>query len=135
MEKQGQFVNVKTRDGKVLLSLYFNPGSGVVLESRLDTNSAQGREYKGSGGNGGNGRNGGNGSSSDNGDGMTYPQKRLLFRLMAQQGVEGASVQKELMKLFQVDEFSEITKHDASRMIEQLLKEAKEGGNGNGLPF
>jgi hypothetical protein len=133
MEKQGRYVNVKTSDGKVLLSLYFNPGSGVVLESRLDSKPAQGREYKGNGGNGGNG-NGRNGSTSDNGSGMTYPQKRLLFRLMAQEGFEGDAARDELLKLFEVDTLKEVSKQEASRMIERLLKEAKEGGDGDGLP-
>ena len=132
MDRPGRYVNVKTSDGKVLLSLYFNPGSGVVLESRLDTSPSQGREYKGNGGNGGNGRNGGNRSSSDSGDGMTYPQMRLLFRLMAQDGVEKEAADAELQRRFQVDSLADVSKHDASRMIEQLLAEAK--GDDDGLP-
>jgi hypothetical protein len=134
MEKQGRYVNVKTSDGKVLLSLYFNPGSGVVLESRLEGRNGQRQGYKGNGNNG-NGRNGGNGGSSDNGSGMTYPQKRLLFRLMAQEGFEGDAAQAELLKLFEADSFKDVSKSEASRMIERLLKEAKEGGDGGGIPF
>jgi hypothetical protein len=143
MEKQGRFVNVKSRDGRVLLSLYFNPGSGVVLESRLDGRYAQGQGYRGNRGNG-NGRNGGNGKgngyggnggSSDNGIGMTYPQKRLLFRLMAQEGFEGDAAQGELLRLFETDSLGDVSKQEASRMIERLLKEAKEGGDGGGIPF
>jgi hypothetical protein len=136
MERQGRYVNVKTSDGKFIMSLYFNPGSGIVLENRLDGGADQGQENKGSrSGNGGNGKSGGNGGSSDNGTDMTYPQKRLLFRLLAQQGVEGDAAQKELLKLFQADSLKDVSKQEASRMIERLLKEAKEGGGGNGIPF
>ena len=35
MEQKGRYVNIKTKEGKFILSLYFNPGSGVVLEDRL----------------------------------------------------------------------------------------------------
>jgi hypothetical protein len=133
MEKQGRYVNVKTSDGKVLLSLYFNPGSGIVLESRLDSKPAQGRGPANKGN--GNGKERGNGSSSDNGTGMTYPQKRLLFRLMAQEGFEGDAAQEELLRLFEADTLMDVSKSEASRMIERLLKEAKEGGGKDGLPF
>jgi hypothetical protein len=139
MERQGRYVNVKTSDGKFIMSLYFNPGSGIVLENRLDGGADLGRENKGSrsdnGGNGKNGGNGSNGGSSDNGADMTYPQKRLLFRLLAQEGIEGDVAQKELLKLFEADSLKDVSKMEASRMIERLLKEAKEGGGGNGIPF
>lgn len=131
MEQQGRYVNVRAADGKVLLSLYFDAGSGIVLESRLDGRTGGQREERG---NGGNGKGHGNGGTSNNGSSMTYPQKRLLFRLMAQEGFEGVLAEKELLRLFEADTLKDVSKTDASRMIERLLKEAKEGG-GNGIPF
>jgi hypothetical protein len=128
MEKRGSFVNVKTKDGRVLLSLF--PGKDIVLEGKLDSELKQGNESteKKSG-------NGGNGGYRNTGDLMTYPQKRLLFRLLAQEGIEGDKAEAELLKLCEVESLKEITKSEASRMIERLLKEAKEGGDGGGLPF
>ncbi len=78
MEKRGSFVNVKTKDGRVLLSLF--PANGIILEGRLDNVFQRTESGEKKGGNG-NGKNGGNGG---NGELMTFPQKRLLFRLMAQ---------------------------------------------------
>jgi hypothetical protein len=130
MEKRGSFVNVKTKDGRVLLSLF--PAKDIILEGRLDNvlQRTESGEKKGGNGNGGNGGNGG----SVNGELMTYPQKRYLFRILAQQGVEGNKVQEHLLKLFQADSMKDVTKQEASRMIERLLKEA-EGGENGGIPF
>ena len=64
---------------------------------------------------------------------MTSPQKRLLFRLMAtQQGLEGEKAHEELKKRFRAKSLQEVSKLDASRMIEQLLE--GKGGNGHGSP-
>jgi hypothetical protein len=128
MEKRGSFVNVKTKDGRVLLSLF--PAKDIILEGRLDSVFRQetGEEKKGGGDS-----KGGNGDGS-NGELMTYPQKRYLFRIVAQQGVEGNKVQDHLIKLFQADSLKDVTKVEASRMIERLLKDA-EGGENGGIPF
>lgn len=131
MEKQGRYLKVKTRDGRVLMSLFLNLGQGIILEGQLDR---EGRDKQYPPKNGGNGKHGGNGGT-DNGSSMTYPQKRLLFRLMAQEGFEGDAARDELLKLFGNDSLEDVSKSDASRMIERLLKEAKEGGAGNGIPF
>ena len=129
MEKQGRYLKVKTRDGKVLMSLFLNLGQGIVLEGQLDDRKAKQEAPK----NGGNG-NGGNGHAANNGELMTYPQKRFLWRILAQQGVEGNKVQEHLLKLFQADSLNDVTKVEASRMIERLLKET-EGGENGGIPF
>ena len=41
-------------------------------------------------------------AAKENGDLMTSAQKRLLFRLMAQQGVEGDAAHDKLKELFRV---------------------------------
>ena len=128
MDKQGRYLKVKTQDGRVLLSLFLNLGQGIVLEGQLDDRKQEAPR---------NGNGNGNGHAAGNGELMTYPQKRFLWRILAQQGIEGNKVQEHLLKLFQVENLKEVTKIEASRMIERLLKEAKvpEGGEAGGIPF
>lgn len=64
------------------------------------------------------------------GESMTSPQKRLLFRLMATRGKEGETAHEELKKKFRVKSLQEVSKREASRMIEQLME--TQGGNGHG---
>jgi hypothetical protein len=56
---------------------------------------------------------------------------RKLFRLMASKGTEGEKAHEELKKLFQASSLKEVSKLEASRMIDRLLTETK-GGNGHG---
>jgi len=58
---------------------------------------------------------------------MTDSQKRLLFRLMADQGMEGDIAYTRLKKEFQVNSLKEVTKLEASRAIEKFLEDAKGG--------
>ena len=58
---------------------------------------------------------------------MTDSQKRLLFRLLADQGLEGDKAHEHLKKQFQVTTLKEVTKQEASREIEKLLENAKGG--------
>lgn len=69
-----------------------------------------------------------------NGESMTDAQKKYLFRIFASQGVEGEEAHDRLKNLFGVDTLKEVSKFEASKMIESLLAEAK-GGNDNGSPF
>ncbi len=75
-------------------------------------------------------------SQSVPGDPMTDSQKRYLFRIMAVRGKEGEDAHEELKRLFQVKTLKDVTKLDASRMIEDLLEKEKQGnGGGDGTPF
>lgn len=60
-------------------------------------------------------------------DPMTEPQRRKLFRLLAERDMEGDKAHAELMKRFQVSDLNEISKQEASRMIERLIEETKGG--------
>ncbi len=60
-------------------------------------------------------------------DPMTEPQRRKLFRMLAEQGIEGDKAHAELMKRFQVSDLNEVSKQEASRMIERLIEETKGG--------
>ncbi len=117
MEKQSECIKVKTRDGKVLLSIY--PSKEVLIETGPQHEVDQGKAAKDS--------KGGNGKNNGNGDSMTFPQKKFLFRLLAGQGIEGDQALARLKELFKVDNLKDIGKIEASRMIERLLKETKGG--------
>jgi len=63
---------------------------------------------------------------------MTGPQRRLLFRLFAIQGIEAEQAHEELKRRFRVNSLHEVPKRDASKVIEQLLE--AQGGHGDGTP-
>jgi hypothetical protein len=65
---------------------------------------------------------------------MTEAQKRYLFRILAEKGVEKEKAHKHLKELFQVDSLKEVGKLEASRMIERLLQEQKEGEKDESQP-
>ncbi len=113
MEKQSECIKVKDKDGKVLLNIY--PATDVVLEHAAWKEPNQGQ---GSGG-----QNGGSGKGNGNGESMTFPQKKYLFRLLAGQGIEGDKAHFRLKELFKVDSLKEVSKLEASRLIERLIKE------------
>ena len=69
--------------------------------------------------------------SESNGERMTSPQRRKLFRVLAMRGIEGEKAHEELKKLFHVDTLNIVGKMEASRMIDHLIKEDA-GGNGHG---
>lgn len=69
-----------------------------------------------------------------NGEHMTEAQKKYLFRLCAAKGLSGEDAHIRLKELFGVDALKDVTKLEASHMIEQLLEESK-GGNGNEPSF
>ena len=59
---------------------------------------------------------------------MTDAQKRYLFRILADQGIQGDKALEHLTNLFQVDSLKEVTKLEASKAIESMLEDAKGGG-------
>lgn len=58
---------------------------------------------------------------------MSDSQKRLLFRLLADQGMENEKAHEHLKEKFQVNSLKEVTKSEASREIEKLIDSAKGG--------
>jgi hypothetical protein len=68
--------------------------------------------------------------SGGNGDPkMTEPQKRYLFRLLAQQGLDGKAAEAHLKQVLQVITLREVSKTTASQLIERLIAEQKEAGH------
>ena len=70
-----------------------------------------------------------NSQAGTDGEKMTDPQKRYLFRLLAAQGVEGKKAEEHLRDYFQVSRLTDIPKAAASEYIDQLVKDR---GNGQG---
>jgi hypothetical protein len=70
-------------------------------------------------------------SSISNGELMTDAQKKFIFRICGSRGMKGESIHSYMKKFFGVNDLKEVTKQEASGMIEQLLAE-NNGGNGNG---
>ena len=62
---------------------------------------------------------------------MTDPQKRYLFRLLAQQGVEGKKAEAHLREHFGVQNLRDVTKAGASELIEQMIADQKEAASGS----
>ena len=60
---------------------------------------------------------------------MTEPQKRYLFRLLAQQGMDGKAAEGHLKETLQVTALREVSKMAASQLIEQLIASQKENGH------
>ena len=116
-------LELRTAEGKLIVSLY-------LVEKEVDSEGKKNWE--------GNKRpesktekNSGNGSP--NSEAMTEAQRRYLFRILAEQGIEGDAAFERLKSLFDVSVLKEVSKRDASKMIERLLEE--QGGVSNGPPF
>ena len=60
---------------------------------------------------------------------MTEPQKRYLFRLLAQQGMDGKAAEAHLKETLQVTALREVSKAAASQLIEQMVATQKENGH------
>jgi hypothetical protein len=124
MKDKARRMELRTADGKVILVLYLY--EEIALEDnpkakespKPDADKAKPQS---------------SGPSSENPP-MTDAQKRYLFRIMAEKGYENDQGYAKLKELFQVDSLKEVTKLEASRMIERLLDEAK-GKNHDAVPF
>lgn len=125
MEKKVRCIELRTSDGKVILNLYLYDKE-MTLEDNPEasvTEKPETRKEKGQ-------------VKSPQTDEplMTDAQKRYLFRILAEKGIEGDEAHQQLKDLFQVGSLKEVTKLEASRMIERLLEEVR-GGEDDGSPF
>jgi hypothetical protein len=105
MAKKVTCIEVKTVEGKHIFSLY-------LYEKEVQDNSQHNRSAQAS-------------SNSGNDDPMTDAQKRYLFRILADEGFEPEKAHQHLKELFGVDSLQNVSKHEASRMIENLLEKAE----------
>lgn len=116
-------LELRTAEGKLIVSLYLVEKE-VDSEGKKNTEGNKRPESKTE-------KNSGNGSP--NSEAMTEAQRRYLFRILAEQGIEGDAAFERLKSLFDVSVLKEVSKRDASKMIERLLEE--QGGVSDGPPF
>ena len=122
MKNKSRCIEVRTEEGKVILVLNLLDNEITVKDGTEVHVEQKTGEMKGQTGN----RMGENNS-------MTVAQKRYLFRILAERGLETDAAHEHLIELFQVDSLAEVTKFEASNMIERLIEEKK--GGSNGPPF
>lgn len=125
MKKKARCIEVRTSDGKVILSLHLYDKE-IAKEDNIEVlpnQKPEARKKKGQ-----------DESAQTDESLMTYAQKRYLFRILAEKGLEGDKAHEHLKDLFQVDSLKEVSKLEASKMIERLLEEAK-GSKNDGPPF
>lgn len=124
--QKGKIIELRTGDGKLILSLH-------VIEKEVDFDK---RKEAPTGAkpqtNQENRKGNGQGNNTGNGELMSEAQRRYLFRILADQGIEGENAYAHLKNLFGISNIKEASKHEASRVISQLLEQ---GGNGDGPPF
>lgn len=53
---------------------------------------------------------------------MTDAQRRYLFRLLAQRGIEGEKARESLLRAFEAQDLAQVTKREASRMIDLIQR-------------
>jgi hypothetical protein len=121
--KTTRYLDICTIDGKVLFSFCITEREGN--EPFPDQPSKPGREQNDQDQTNGREKKNTNGSSEEK---ITDPQQRKLFRILAEQGLDGEKAHKELLKRFKVSDLTDIGKFEASRMIDSMLK-AQNGGN------
>jgi len=123
MEK-ARCLELRTADGKVILVLYLTEKEIALEDDQkqpADTKSeAKGEKPKTS-------------NPHDQESMMTAAQKRYLFRILAERGMEGDKAYQRLKELFQVDSLKEVSKLEASKMIEYLLGQGR--GADDRVPF
>lgn len=116
MKGNGKSIEVRTKDGILILSLYLPEGE-VKVQNREESYKRKTE------------------CPQTNDDKMTNAQKRYMFRLLAEKGIEGDDAHEKLKQEFQVESLAEVSKVEASKMIERLLDENNKGGQNDRVPF
>jgi hypothetical protein len=112
--KTTRYLDICTIDGKVLFSFCLTEREEKEQQTLPDAEAVRPQD----------GKQKTNGNSDDK---MTSPQKRKLYRILAIQGVTGVEAEAELKKRFQVTDLENVSKAEASQMIDKMLKEEKGG--------
>ncbi len=55
---------------------------------------------------------------------MTESQRRYLFRLLAERGIEGDEALSTLIQILKVNDLNDVTKSQASKLIDDMVKQA-----------
>jgi hypothetical protein len=119
MGEKARRVELRTGQGEVILSLILFEEE-ITQEDNLKNEPALGQ-----------GGNENKEPSASNDSAMTEAQKRYLFRILAEHGIQGEMAHQELKNAFRVNALTEVGKFEASKLIERLLVNGK-GGLKNG---
>ncbi len=125
MKKTIKLIEVQTPKGEAFFQFR-------IVESVLSEEESQPKPQPVSGGNGTKPQDGNGKNQTVSSDLMTDSQKRFLFRIMAERGKTGEDAHEHLKSLFKVKSLKDVTKLDASQMIETLLSFSPAHGNGGG---
>ncbi|MCD4655544.1 DUF3072 domain-containing protein [bacterium] len=63
------------------------------------------------------------GKQNQNGSNMTDSQRRYLFRLLAERGVEGDDANSTLIQILNVNDLNDVTKSQASKLIDEMVNQ------------
>jgi hypothetical protein len=116
MARNAKTIEVRAADGKLMFSLRIideaqgsgaqgNPGRNGRPANNQRSQSRQSHE----------------GNGDRDGDAITDAQRRYLFRILADQGVEGDDALAQLKERLGVENLNNVTKREASNLIEELL--------------
>ena len=108
MEQKVRCVEVRMPDGKPILNLHLVYGPGGSGNQSASNKGQTGQAS----------------TPSANDSSMTDAQRRYLFRILAEQGLEEDQAHQRLKGLFGVESLQEVSKAEASAMIERLLEKA-----------
>ena len=106
METKVRCIEVRTTDGKPILSLHISEKEIAAKPQDKEQNNQTN-----------------NHSATESP--MTDAQKRYLFRVLAEQGFEQDKAHQRLKTLFGVELLQDVNKFEASKMIERLLEEVE----------
>ncbi len=110
-----KLAELRNQEGEVLYSLYLNLNHLVEPIGQINGKINRGDQSK---------QENPEGRSQNYHDQpMTDPQKRYIFRLLADKGIEGDAAYQHLKDAFGVNSLNLITKLDASRAIDRMLNE------------
>jgi len=120
MARNGRTIEVRSADGSLILSLRVYdeapPGAGngakppASRTANLPSNNSKPKGHEGNG--------------DDNADAITDAQKRYLFRILADQGLDGDRALAFVKERLGVEALTNVTKREASALIDELLGSA-----------
>ena len=119
-----KWAEIRNKEGETQWTVWANPTVTKTTNSATKETQPQGDETKRP-----------KEGSGENQDPMTDAQKRYLFRLLADQGIEGDVAYQQLKKTFGVEYLRDVGKAEASRVIDQLLKSGQEVKHGSENTF
>ena len=114
MSKKMKCMEVRDNEGNLILRLFYTIEEIQMEEDKSSSSKSKAKKEKDQ-----------SDSSKSNDDLMTDAQKRYLFRILAGKGLEQEEAHEQLKEFFQVDSLKDVTKVEASQMIERLLEETK----------